>query len=116
MSRSFHVGERARALDQASTLYFRACEASRLAERDHVGGVRIKGRIADAELERTRRLVLAAARALGRALHNHAAKQPDRPVVGFCPGCKKPLDPGQLGRPRKYHSAACYNLARRMAP
>ena len=100
--RSFHLGERSRDLDATASEYFRACRR------------RADGEASDDDVKLAARRLLAAARSFGRALANHRAKQPSAPLVGECRGCGSPIMLRGHGRPAKYHSAECYNLARRL--
>lgn len=111
--RAFHLGERAKELDSCASAYFEACEAWRQAHEDHQGGVRLSERRALAAKQLAARRLLAAARAFGRARVGHAIHNAET-RVGICPGCNLPLESATYGRPRKYHSSACYNLARRL--
>jgi hypothetical protein len=103
--RTFHLGERTKALDAASVEYFDELERRRELPSDDRSG-------ATARVQLAARRVLSAARAFGLAKRNHATHNRVS-TARICPGCNLPLDSGTYGRPRKYHSKACYNLARR---
>jgi hypothetical protein len=109
VTRVFHLGERTKELDACALAYFDAVQ--------DVAGHRSRPGHAENLRQMAVRRLLAAARSFGRAFRNRAAREALGelgPSVTFCPGCNKPLPSNQLGRPKKYHSVVCYNLARRL--
>lgn len=110
MSRVFHLGERAKELDACAVAYWVELERRAALPSDDRAQ-------ATKRVQLAARRLLSAARSFGRAFHNRAAREAAGqlgPVVAICPGCKHPLPLTGVGRPRKYHAVACYNLARRL--